>query len=129
MKIRLETILNLNNMLKVIIDNNDLKIDPLFKFNLLGIMKSIEVPIANFETIRNEKIREYGKETVDESGNKNISISKDDIETMDKFTKDLNTIINSEVEVNIKKLKATDVFNKGVPAEYLVGLYPIIEVE
>ena len=35
--------------------------------------------------------------------------------------------VNSEVEVNIQKLKAVDVFDKGLPAEYLVGLYSIIE--
>ena len=46
---------------------------------------------------------------------------------MEKFTNDLNEVINSDVEVNIQKLKPTDVFDKGLPAEYLVGLYSIIE--
>ena len=31
------------------------------------------------------------------------------------------------MEINIQKLKPSDVFDKGLPAEYLVGLYPIIE--
>ena len=30
--------------------------------SLTSILKNIEIPIMNFETIRNEKIREYGKE-------------------------------------------------------------------
>ena len=123
MKIKLSTVLELNNMLKAIIDNTELKIDSLFKFKLLGILKNIEIPVNNFETIRNEKIREYGKEN-DEG---NIGISADDTESMEKFTKDMNDVINSDVEVNIQKLKAVDVFDKGLPAEYLVGLYPIIE--
>ena len=46
---------------------------------------------------------------------------------MEKFTNDMNEVINSDVEVNIQKSKATDVFDKGLPADYLVGLYPIIE--
>ena len=123
MKIKLGTVLDLNAMLKAIIDNTELKIDSLLKFKLLGILKNIEIPINNFEAIRNEKIREYGKEN-DEG---NIGISADDTESMEKFTNDLNEVINSEVEVNIQKLKATDVFDKGLPADYLVGLYPIIE--
>ena len=123
MKIKLGTVLDLNAMLKSIIDNTELKIDSLFKFKLLGILKNIEIPVNNFETIRNEKIREYGKEN-DEG---NIGISADDTESMEKFTKDMNEVINSDVEVNIQKLKAVDVFDKGLPAEYLVGLYPIIE--
>ena len=123
MTIKLSTILELNNMLKAIIDNTELKIDSLLKFKLLGILKNIEIPVNNFEAVRNEKIREYGKEN-DEG---NIGISVDDTESMEKFTNDLNEVINSDVEVNIQKLKATDVFDKGLPAEYLVGLYSIIE--
>ena len=123
MKIKLSTVLGLNNMLKAIIDNTELKIDSLFKFKLLGILKNIEIPVNNFEAVRNEKIREYGKEN-DEG---NIGISADDTESMEKFTKDMNELVNSDVEVNIQKLKADDVFDKGLPAEYLVGLYSIIE--
>ena len=123
MKIKLSNVLELNNMLKAIIDNTELKIDSLLKFKLLGILKNIEIPVNSFEAIRNEKIREYGKEN-DEG---NISISADDTESMEKFTKDMNEVINSDVEVNIQKLKAVDVFDKGLPAEYLVGLYSIIK--
>ena len=123
MKIKLGIVLELNNMLKAIIDNTELKIDSLLKFKLLGILKNIEIPVNNFEAVRNEKIREYGKEN-DEG---NIGISADDTESMEKFTKDMNEVINSDVEVNIQKLKAVDVFDKGLPADYLVGLYPIIE--
>ena len=123
MKIKLGIVLDLNAMLKAIIDNTELKIDSLLKFKLLGILKNIEIPVNNFEAVRNEKIREYGKEN-DEG---NIGISADDTESMEKFTNDLNEVINSDVEVNIQKLKAVDVFDKGLPAEYLVGLYSIIE--
>ena len=123
MKIKLSNVLELNNMLKAIIDNTELKIDSLLKFKLLGILKNIEIPVNNFEAVRNEKIREYGKEN-DEG---NIGISADDTESMEKFTKDMNEVNNAEVQDNIHKSKATDVFDKGLPAEYLVGLYSIIE--
>ncbi len=127
MKIKLGNVLEINNVLKLIIDNTELKIDALFKFKLLGIMKSFEIPIANFEVIRNEKIKEYGKELEDENGNKSIGIDANDKDAIAKFSKDINKVIDSEVEVNIEKLKAIDVFDKGLPTEYLVKLYPIIE--
>ena len=127
MKIKLGNILEINNVLKSIIDNTELKIDAPFKFKLLGIMKSFEIPIANFEVIRNDKIKEYGKELEDENGNKSIGIDTDDKEAIAKFSEDINKVIESEVEVNIEKLKAIDGFDKGLTTEYLVKLYPIIE--
>ena len=127
MNIKLGNILEINNILKSIIDNTELKIDALFKFKLLGIMKSFEIPIANFEVIRNDKIKEYGKELEDKNGNKSIGIDADDKEAIAKFSKDINNVIDSEVDVNVEKLKAIDVFDKGLPADYLVKLYPIIE--
>ena len=127
MKIKLGNVLEINNVLKSIIDDTELKIDALFKFKLLGIMKNFEIPIANFEVIRNEKIKEYGKELEDENGNKSIGIDADDKEAIAKFSEDINNVIDSEVEVNIEKLKAINVFDKGLPTEYLVKLYPIIE--
>ena len=92
MKMQLKEILVLNDVLKAIIDNDkDLKIDVLFKFKLLGIMKSIEIPVENFDIIRKEKIKQYGKK--DEDGN--ISIPNNDHDTIKKFTEDLNKVIIS----------------------------------
>lgn len=127
MKIKLGIVLEINNVLKQIIDNTELKIDALFKFKLLGIMKSFEIPIANFNVIRDEKIKEYGKELEDENGNKSIGIDANDKDAIVKFSEDINKVIESEVDVNINKLKSVDVFDKGLSAEYLVRLYPIIE--
>ena len=127
MKIKLGNVLEINNVLKQIIDNSELKIDALFKFRLLGIMKNLEVPITNFNVIRDEKIKEYGKELEDENGNKSIGIDANDKDAIAKFSEDINKVIDSEIDVNIEKLKAIDVFDKGLPTEYLVKLYPIIE--
>ena len=127
MKIKLGNVLEINNVLKQIIDNSELKIDALFKFRLLGIMKNLEVPIANFNVIRDEKIKEYGKELEDENGNKSIGIDANDKDAIAKFSEDINKVIDSEVDINIEKLKAIDVFDKGLPTEFLVKLYPIIE--
>lgn len=124
MQMKLKDIILLNESIKAIIDmDKGLKIDVLFKFKLLGIMNVIESPISNFNIIRNEKIREYGTENEDG----NISIPQDDEDAVKKFKDDLNAVLNSDVDVSIKKLKARDVFGTGVPAEYLVKLYAIME--
>lgn len=124
MNMKLNDILVLNDTLRSIIDKDkDSKIDALFKFKLLGIMKHIEIPVTNFDVIKNEKIREYGSE--DDNGN--ISISQNDKEALKKFSSDINKILDSDVEVTIEKIKAKDVFDAGVSSEYLVRLYAIME--
>lgn len=121
MKLKLGEVLNLNQILKIIIDDSDSKIDSLLKFKLLGIMKSIEPLVQNFEIIRNEKINEYGEQTDD--GRMQIK----DKEAIQKFSEDINKLANEEVTINITKFKPNDVFDKGLKSEYLVSLYPIIE--
>ena len=123
MTIKLYEIINLNRVLKLIIDDNSKKIDSLLKFKLLGIMKSIAPHIENFEIIRNEKIREYGKETEDGG----IVISPEDRDSLDKFTNEIKKITDSEIELTIPKLSAQDVFNKGISAELLIVLYPFMD--
>ena len=121
MKLKLGDILNINQTLKVIIDNEK-NVDALFKFRLLGIMKSLETHVGNFEMIRNEKIVEFGKE--DENGN--FSINNDDEETVKNFKSNISKLLDSEVTIDIEKFKPSDIFDKGVKAEYLKGLYQLI---
>ncbi len=123
MELKLSEVLNMNQTLKCIIDDNKKKIDPLFKFKLLGIMKSIEPHVENFEIIRNEKIVEYGEESEDGK----FSVPKDNIEIIKKFSDSLENVLKSNVKVDIQKLKIKEVFDAGVSAEYLVGLYGIME--
>ena len=68
---------------------------------------------------------EYGEENPEEKGM--YSIAENDTEARKKFEKDMNSLINTDVDVFFTKLKPEDVFDKGLPAEFLVALYPIIE--
>lgn len=129
MKMTLNDVLVLNDIVKALIDNTELKISPIFKFKLLGIVKNLEVPVGNYQMIREEKIREYGTEVVDEEGNPtgDVEIKADDVESMAKFAKDMDAFIQTDVEVDIQKLKVQEVFDAGVPSDYLVRLFNIIE--
>lgn len=124
MKMKLSDILALNTALRDLIDNtNGLHIDTSLKFKFLGIIKSIEIPVTNFNIIRNDKIKEYGKE--DENGN--ISIPYDDEESIKKFTEELNKVLLSDVKINIEQIDAETIFSAGIPYDYLVNLYPIMK--
>ena len=123
MKMKLSEIITINNALKTIIDDDNMKIDALLKFRFLGIMSSVETYIENFNVIRRDKICEYGEN--DENGN--FFISQKNETAIKKYTNDINEIIASEVEVKIEKIKANDLFNIGIPAEILVKLYGIME--
>lgn len=122
-QLKLGEVLAINQVLQMIIEDTECKLDVLFKFKLLGILKSIENHISNFEIIKNEKINEYGEQTKDGQ----IRLSKDNEEAFKKFNDDIRTIMDSKVSIHVEKLKAEDLFDKITKVEYLKGLYPIIE--
>ena len=121
-KIKLMEILNINSVIKAIIDNERLEVSPLLKFKLLGIMKSFEPYIMNYETVKNDAIRKYGK--TDDKGN--IEVSPHDDELWKAFMEEMNPIINSEEAVELTPLKPEEIFNSGVPSDYLMKLYSVI---
>lgn len=122
LKLKVNEVLDLNNVLKTIIDNDKNKINVLLKFKLLGIMRSIESHITNFEIVKNEKIIEYGEKT--ENGI--YQISKDKPEAMENFKRDIEQVLDSEVAINIDMLKPNEIFDQGLTSEYLMSLYSII---
>lgn len=115
--------IRLNQTIKTIIDDKSLSLEPLFQFRLLGILKKLEPHITNFEIIRNEKIREYG--TASEDGA--LSIPASDTEAMEKFNAAISQVLDGEITVDIEPFAATDVFEQGINAECLLGLYEIME--
>lgn len=121
--LKLYEVLGLSQSLKAIIDDTESDVDSVLKLKLLGIAKTIETHTVNFETIRNKKIVEYGKQLDDGT----FTISAEDTKSLEKFNKDLLEILSDDVVISIDKLKSIDVFDKGVKAEFLINLYPIIE--
>lgn len=127
MTLKLKNILDLNNVLKSVIDNKDLKIDALLKFQFLGILNKIGNNIENYELVKNEKIKEYGTEFTDDNGNKTFGIKPDNVDAIKSFTTDMSNVIDADVEIDIQKLKAENVCNIGLSSDELLVLYPIME--
>ena len=57
MKLKLVEIMNINQIVQAII-NDAVCNDPLFKFKLLGISKTLQTYVDDFGVIRNDKIKE-----------------------------------------------------------------------
>ena len=71
-------------------------------------------------------ITQFGK-TDEETGS--CSIDNDDKEALEKFNTAIQPVISEDVEVKFKKFAPADVFDKGLPANVLLALYPLIETE
>jgi hypothetical protein len=135
----IQNILDYNEIIKAIIDNAT-DVNALIKFKLLGMLKQFEPVVANYETIRSEKIMKYG--TTNEDGNTGIFAPKKENfdsdedfnkatinfeETVKKFSDELNEVLQSESDIEIKKFKSSDIMDAGLPADYLLAIYDLIE--
>lgn len=140
MIMKVKDILNYNRIIKNIIDSNT-DINALIKFKMLGMLKQFEPVIANYEIVRNDKIKEYG--TFTENGNYGIFVpqkdnydNEDDYqkaiaqyeETFNKFDADMNEIADSESDIKLTKFGA-EILDIGIPADYLLALYDLIEMD
>jgi hypothetical protein len=125
MKIKLSKVTILNETIKSILDNKEYKIDVVTKFQMLGILKAFETSLMNIKTIRNEKIMEYG--TTNEEGN--IYIDKTNVEKFSKFVSDMDELLNSDTEIDIKPLDAKTMSDIGLTADELMVLYDIMELK
>lgn len=119
--LELYKIINANEFLKRIIDNKALNINCITKFKLLGIMKALEPMVANFEFVKNEKIKEYGKE--DENGQVIIN-AEEEPDAFKKYQEEMQELLSSTVKVDT--IKADDVIDKDIPADALVAIYDLI---
>lgn len=139
MKMKVEKVIVYNNIIKDIIDNAQ-DVSAVVKFKLLGMLKQFEPTVANFEIVRNEKIKKFGTEG--ENGNFGIyapyrekfdndedyeSAIKEYEESVVNLNKELDEVVKAEVEVEFDKFKPEDIMNAGIPANYLVALYDLIE--
>lgn len=117
--LELYKVINVNEILKRLIDN--ININCISKFKLLGIMKALEPVVANFEFVKNEKIKEYGKE--DDNGQVSIN-PEEEPEAFKKYQTEIEELLSTFIEVNT--IKAADVIDKGIPADALVAIYDLI---
>lgn len=115
-------VLNYSDLLTRMIEGNS-QIKATTKFKLLGMITQFKPVLENYESVRSEKIVQYGK--TDENGN--TIIPEDDKEAVEKFTKEITELLNSEIDIPITKLKADEIMNEGIPVPFLANIYGLIE--
>lgn len=120
--LKLSEVLNINQALKSIIDDSQIKLSSLMKFKMLGILREINPTVSNFDIIYNEKIVEYGEK----QKNGDYKISGDNKQAVSNFNRDIKEVVDSDVTIFIEKLKADKIFESGIKANHLIKLYPII---
>ena len=132
-------VMNYNRVIKNIIDNVS-NIPALIKFKLLGMCMQFESTVSNFDTVREEKIRQYSngetngvigivapnKENYENDDEYQKAVEEYD-NNIKQFSADMSKVLESETEINIKKFKAEDIMNAGIPSEYLIHIYDLIE--
>ena len=119
---KLKQVDQLNYVVKRLLDNQDIKLSSKLKFRLLTILKQLEPTVTNLSTIRDEKIREYGEP--DENGE---LVIKRGTEEYTKFEKEFGELLNTESDIEVKKFKASELFEANIPSDYLIALYDYIE--
>ena len=136
---KINDVLRYNRIIKDIIQNAT-DVNALVKFKLLGMLKQFEPIVDDFETVRNDLIRKYGK--LGEDSNYGVFLPKrDDYEDDDSYNKaveeyeqiinklndELKKVADSELDVKIQKFKYTDIMDSGLPTDYMLALYDLIE--
>ena len=136
---KVKEVLDYNRTIRLILDNVQ-DVNALLKFRMLGMLKQFEPIVANFEQVRSEKIMQYG--TVGEDGVLGIfkpreeefgSIDEYNAEmqkyqdTIRKISSDIDEVLTSDIDIQIKKFKYTDIVDADIPTDYLVAIYNLIE--
>ena len=114
-----------NIIIKKIMDEPNIKLDISTRFQFLTLLKQFEPTMEMMDSLRNEKIMEYGEQSAD--GNYTIPITNTN--AVEKFKTDMDKLSDTDVALVINKLKFKDLVNSGIPSDYLLALYDIIEPE
>lgn len=132
------SIITYDRVIKDIIDNS--KLDGLVKFKFLQIAKQFEPIVSDFQKVRDELISKIGSQ-LDNGSVGILEPKKDDYDTdaayqdavktyteqVEEFQKQLTPILNEEVSVDIKKIKADVIMNSGISSEALLVIFDLIE--
>lgn len=99
-------------------------------FSVAKLLKGAEQEIQSFNETRMNIIRKYGEKDengelkTDESGNCKIEES-----SINEFSKELNDLIDTEVEISASKMRMEDLENLEFTPSEMVALEPFMEMD
>lgn len=94
------------------------------------VLKEAEREIQNFNEVRMNLINKFGEKDADgqliTDDNGNCKILPEGVET---FSKELNDLITTEVEINANKLKLDDLENLDFTPSQMAMLEPFLQID
>lgn len=108
-----ESIKNLNNLLSKEVKGS-------IAFDLISNIKEIKIHVENYNIIRNSLFKKYGEE----KENNSSAIKPENIE---QFKKEMEELLDKDIDVNIKKIKKEVLNNIQIKPIELMGLEWLFE--
>lgn len=115
MKLTLNSIMIAEDVLNKLADKQGLKAKT--SFALAMNIKALSEPIHTFENVKNDLIRKYGEK--EKEGEDTYIVNKDS-KNFDKFVEEYRSLMETEIDVKIKKIKIEELDGTGLsPNEFI----------
>lgn len=121
MKLTLNSIMNAEDVLNKLADKQGLKAKT--SFALAMNIKALSEPIHTFENVKNDLVRKYGEKEGEDS-----YVVNRDSKNFDKFVEEYSSLMETETDVKIKKIKIDELDDTGLtPNEFIAISFMIGE--
>lgn len=123
MKLTLSSIVIAEDVLNKLADKKGLKAKT--SFALAMNIKALREPIHAFENVKNDLVRKYGEK---EGEGEDIYVVNKDSKNFNKFVEEYNSLMETETDVKIKKIKIDELDDTGLsPNEFIAISFMIDE--
>lgn len=118
---------NIYSRIKKVIENKDNGIKAAFKFKLLRLYSEVQPVEKDFETTKDGLVNKYGTDVLDSEGNVTQKRVSPEDETWTDFVKEINTVAESDVDIDITPITVDELFEMELDTDALADLVPIVE--
>lgn len=120
---------NIYSRIKNVIENKDIDIKAKFKFKLLRLYSEVQSIVKDFEMTKDGLINKYGTDVLDSEGNVTQKRVSPDDKTWTDFVKEINTVAESDVDIDITPITVEELFEMELDTDALADLVPIVVEE
>lgn len=117
---------NIYSRIKNVIENKDIDIKAKFKFKLLRLYSEVQSIVKDFEITKDGLINKYGTDVLDSEGNVTQKRVSPDDKTWTDFVKEINTVAESDVDIDITPITVDELFEMELDTDALADLVPIV---
>lgn len=111
--------MKLSKLLQSHQDVSKLKLPTNLAFDMVKVAKRVNEEVEAFNQVRNDKIKEFGKEKTEGKGDCQIT---PEMETWEQFIKEINELSEKEIEIDLPEISREDIKNDSIEVEVLMRL-------